>query len=141
MPSKVNQSNITNHRDWPSVSAAQHQQSVTHPFGKLRGTEWTTLSGSFIMWLRLNPGTNSFFLVDRLRACVVNTRRSFPSRDVCWSSSLLDRAVRSREDPDLHSEVPSIIPRHFFGMFTSRSALRDMPPRQENAGRVNCSNY
>lgn len=84
------------------------------------------------MWLRLNPGTSSFFLVDRLRACVVNTRRSFPSRDVCWSFSLFDRAVRSREDPDLHSGVPSIIPRHFFGMFTSRSALRDMPLRPES---------
>jgi hypothetical protein len=32
----------------------------------------------------------------------------------------------------LHIGVPSIIPRHFFGMFTSRSALRDMPPRRES---------
>jgi hypothetical protein len=88
------------------------------------------------MWLRLNPGTNSFFLVERLRACVVNTRRSFPSRDVCWSSSFFDKAVRSREDPDLHIGVPSIIPRHFFGMFTSKRALRDILLRQESLRAV-----
>jgi hypothetical protein len=32
----------------------------------------------------------------------------------------------------LHIGVPSIIPRHFLGMLTSRSALRDMPLRRES---------
>lgn len=100
--------------------------SSTYPFGKLRGTEWTTLSGSFIMWLRLNPGTRSFFLVDRRLAWVVKTRRNLPSRAACCSRSSFAKAVRSRKDPDLHSGALNVTPRRCLGTFTCRRALRDM---------------